>query len=106
MPAGEREDRSVSDARTPAAVAAGLDLLPAVVTPPRRAQPEEAMRPSGQRAEHGSQCSRHAGRRDRNMTTDRAAWLRLKPVAIATEVQRPDRVPGLADQVALMGTFP
>jgi hypothetical protein len=37
----------VSDAGAPAAVAAGLDLLPAVVAPPRRAQPEESMRPSG-----------------------------------------------------------
>jgi hypothetical protein len=29
-------------------VTARLDLLAAVVTPPRRAQPEEAMRPSGE----------------------------------------------------------
>lgn len=35
-----------------AAVAAGLDLLATVVAPPGRAHPEEAVRASGERAEH------------------------------------------------------
>ena len=33
-------------------------------------------------------------------------WLGLLPVAIAADVQRPDLLAPLADQIALMGTFP
>jgi hypothetical protein len=35
------------------------------------------------------------------MATNGAAWLRLKPVAVAAEVQRSELLLGLADDVAL-----
>ena len=41
------------DAGAAAAFAARLDLLAAVVAPPGRPQPEEAMRASGERTQHG-----------------------------------------------------
>jgi hypothetical protein len=51
-PRGPRYLQHLGHRRAPAALAAGLDLLPAVLTPPRRSHPEEPMGLTGHRAEH------------------------------------------------------
>jgi hypothetical protein len=48
-----RNGKNLRDRGAAAALAAGLDLLPAVLAPPGGAHPEESMGLAGHRAEHG-----------------------------------------------------
>jgi len=59
-----------------ATVAARLDLLTAVVAPPRRAHPEHPVRPAGQRADHPLECHRPSGRGHRSATWARRVSVR------------------------------